>query len=436
MNYKFELLQELCDICKENDIKYFLYGTLMQAAYTDGVVNPKWDSYDVAVTGEGFLKLQQILSSDSFAAEHPDRVMESPLTNPNFPGFYANYVATDTLYFDFRDDFRWFRYKGMAIHILIIANRKKSKSKVARARNYLRRKYLMTLRTRPVRLKKRIPYDFFHFLFSLRGEAFRKKMFRDYVAGWRSVSEPSELYLADGRRASFKKDLWEKDVKKTLDDVTFPFPQICMRKIVKKRFYDLNVIRSEMLSYDEFLKMCREQNIDLEEVYRDRRKNRDAMVVGLRQGRKDKRYYNAAFYGTAIRRDISRRVEQCESKSLESPEYFEVIEEYLGDIQKQYKNGITPYVTMGIYLDAMRVFLKNNEEGYHSRSKIVRDILLQYAEKIPDHYFLQTPVIPESCYSEEETGKSAAELRELLVSRLNELVEEMEEDKEDNESQY
>ena len=428
MNYKFELLQELCKICKDNDIKYFLYGTLMQAAYTDGIVDPKWDSYDIAVTGEGYLKLQEILSSDSFIADHPNRALESPLTNPHFPGFYANYVATDTLYFDFRDDISWFQYKGMAIHILIIVNRKKTKSKIARIKSYIRRAYLMTLRTRPVRFSKRVPYDFFKFVFSLRGDAFKRKMFSDYIAGWKSTAEPSELYLADGRRSSFKKDLWEKAVEKTLDDVSFPFPQICMRKVVKKRFYDLNVIRSELLSYEDFQNMCQAQNINLEDVYRDRRKNRDAMVGGLREGRKDKRYYNAAFYGTAIRRDVSRRVEQCENRSLDSPEYYAVIEEYLEDLEKQYKNGITPYVTMGIYLDAMRLFLKNNEEGYHSRSKIVLKILLQYAEKIPDHYFLQTPVIPESCYSEEEIGKNAGQLRELLETRLNELVEEMDKD--------
>ena len=135
-----------------------------------------------------------------------------------------------------------------------------------------------------------------------------------------------------------------------------------------------------------------------------------------------KRYYNAAFYSTLIRHTTSNSVDQCAIKQLDSPEYYAIIEDYLDNMIKQYKNGITHYVTLDVYLDAMRVFLKNNEEEYHTRDKNVYNMMLSYAKRIPNHFFLKSPIVSDSCYSTEEIGKDEEQLREELKERLYELV--------------
>lgn len=429
MNYKFELLQELCTICRENDIQYYLYGTLMQAAYSDGIVDPQWDSYDIAVTGDGFRKLEKILTSESFIAEHPDRALESLLTNPSFPGFFANYVATDTLRFDFREGLDWYQNKGLPIHILIIANRNESTRK-ARLIKSLREGYLDTVHRREEGFFKRILRFFYNIIFAVGGSSLKQRMFNNYVNGWKSASKSSGLYLADGRYSTFKKKFWKTGSEKTLGGITFMAPQVCLRKKVYKQFYTLDVVHSDAMTFSEFEEMCRAQNIDLGTLSKDRKKQFSGMVTVLRQGRKDKRFYNAAFYSTMIRRDTSRKIDQCKVRSLDSPEYNAIIEEYLENIIEQTRNGVTPYVSMNVYMDAMKVFLKYSRELYHSRDKITYNIMMKYASQIPDHYFLKSPVVSESCYSEEENGKNEKQLREELEKRMHDLIWDEESQKE------
>lgn len=434
MGYQFDLLQELCTICKENQIDYYLYGTLMQAAYDQEEVDPNWDSYDIAVTGAGFRKLEGILTSKDFVDSHPNRALESLLTNPHFPGFHANYVATDTLRFDFRNDINWYQHKGLPIHVLIIANRDQNTRK-ARMTSRLRDAYLRIVHKRRG-FREWLFRLFYGAIFAVGGSSFKKRLFNNYLNSWKSASKASGLYLADGRYSTFKKNFWKKNAEKTLDGVVFSVPQKCLRKKVYHRLYNLDVIHSETMSYDEFCEMCRKQNIDLQQVYQQRLKQFRAMRLDLKQGRRDKKYYNSAFYSTSIRRDVSRRAAQCEVRSLESPEYYELMEEYLGYIVKHQKNGVTPYITQGLYMDAMKVLLQNNQEGYQSSRKTVYNMMIKYANKIPDHYFLKTDVVADACYSADEAGKDAVQLRKELEEKIHDLVwsEEPQEDENEEES--
>ena len=421
MNYKFELLQELCDICKDNDIDHFVYGSQMQAAYEDGEIDPEWDSYDIAVTAEGFCRLQNILTSDEFVAAHPNRAFESLHTNPHFPGFFANYVATDSLHFDFKNGFEWYQNKGHAIHILIIVNKgsMRIKPKIMR---HLRRGYIRAVRGQSDEAKEIILRAIYKVIFAVGGRSLKLKLFDDHLKCWESTEMPSGLFLADGRYVNFLKDFWAEGVEKTLGGVTFTFPQICLRRKVFQRLYNLNVLHADTIGYDGFVDLCRSRNIDLERLYRERKKERDSMLKALNRGRASKRYYNSAFYGTMIRGEVGKSVDMCKNRSLDSPEYYEIIEEYLENLIKQYNNGFTPYVTFDIFMDAMRVYLIENKKTYKSRDKVVYRTMIKYVDEIPSSHFRKSSIIPNSCYSEEELGKSESELRAALEDSIHDLV--------------
>ena len=425
MNFKFELLQELCTICRDNGIECYLYGTLLQSAYTEETVDPKWNSYDIVMTGEGYRALCGIVSSKEFKKDHPNRVLEDLSTNPFFPGFFANYVATDTLHIDFRDDPKWFQNKGMSIHILLLTNNVPDNIS-GKVVMFLRKAYLYTVSGSVSSFGDAVRSRLYQIIFSVCGRSLKNKLFDNYLNNWRSESKISSLYLADGRQQRFQKHFWESPEEKKLDGVIFTVPRQCSLLKLRRCYYSLDVIYSENMSYDDFRRLCSENDIDVREAYEQRKNNREAILDDMHTGRKNRRFYNAAFYCTLIRHNVSVSVERCEDRSLESPEYREVIEAYLEDLIAQYKNGITPYVSYSVYLDAMKAFIQQNLDVYHLSKGKVRRMLLKYMDRIPNHYFLQSPIIAASCYSAEEIGKGVEQIREELREAIILMVNESE----------
>ena len=403
MSFKFELLKEFCSFCKDNGIRCYLQGSLLHAAYTETPFNPNWDRITVAVTGAGFLKLHNLINSDSFSSTHPNRALESLLTNKYFPGLYAKYVATDTLHIDFRDKPEWFANKGLAITVLILVNKPEELK-----HSHILGQYLSN--NPPAQRVFQHSYRL------------RRKAFQIYLDQWRTLSENSGYYTPQGEFLHFVKDFWRSPVYKPIDGFDFPCPQHYIRARQLRSYYSLDTIHSETISFVEFQAICKKKSIDLTDVYNTRREHREDYAAPIAESRRSKRYYNAAFYSTMIRKEISHAIAECPSRDIKNEEYRIIIEEYLTRLIEQSKNGITPYISFDVFLDAVKVYILQNTETFHSRKAVLRRIVNRWIQRIPDSFFLRSPVVDEVCYSERDNEKSESQQREDLTKEIKALL--------------
>lgn len=403
MSLKFELLKEFSSFCHDNGIRCYLQGSLLRAAFEGEPFNPEWDRITVAVTGKGFLKLNRLMSTESFADEHPNRVLESLMTNDHFPGLYAKYVATDTLHIDFRDEPEWFANKGLAVTIMILVNHP----------NRLERVPVLGMYTseNPV-LKK---------LVQLSGR-FRRKVFQTYLNQWNSLSEGSGFYSPEGRVISFSKGFWKYPVKKSIDGFSFFCPRRFNRQQQRRPYYTLDSIHSECMTYDEFCALCSQRGISLQEIYADRHQHLDEYSEEIISVRKNKRYYNAAFYSTMIRKNTSEAIAACPVRDLNDADYKEIIEQYLGQLLTQSKNGITPYISHDVYIDAMKLYVQQNSDYFNTRRVVMKKLLKRHIERIPDRFLLYSPVVAQVCYSEKDASQDTRILRESLTKEVLRLL--------------
>ncbi len=403
MSFQFELLKEFSTFCRENGVRCFLQGTLLRAAYENSPFDPQWDQLTVAVTGKGFLKLQRLMSKPDFHKAHPNRALESLLTNDRFPGLYAKYVATDTLYINFRDNPKDFVNKGISITIVILVNHPRTLEQVGVLRQYLS--------DNPVN----------QFVVQHSGKL-RRKAFQAYLSQRNGVSENSGYYTPQGKTTLFTKGFWKSAEYRPIDGFSFLCPKRYAQLLANNTYYTLDTIHSEFMSYDEFRALCADKGIDLKTIYTARKEHRTQYSQRIALSRRNKRYYNAAFYSTMIRKEISEKIAGCPVRDLENEQYLEVIEQYLDYILEQSKNGITPYISFGVFTDAMKVLIAQNNEVFHRRKVVMKSRLTKIINKIPDSFFQYSPVVEAVCYSEKDELQDAEVLRKELARTLQSLL--------------
>lgn len=86
------LLREIDEICRENNIEFFLDGGSALGAVRHKGFLPWDDDADIVLTRENWLKFKKAVE------EHPrpDRVLADPATNPAYPMVYPRYCDTST----------------------------------------------------------------------------------------------------------------------------------------------------------------------------------------------------------------------------------------------------------------------------------------------------------------------------------------------------
>lgn len=120
-----ELLQEIDNICMENNIQYFLYGKTAAFAKRSGGFEGDAYSASVAMTEKDcykFIKCFEKLNCK-------DRYLESMLNSKNFPRVVLRYGNSNTLDFDVES---WGRYKNQGIHVDIEILRKAETNKYSK----------------------------------------------------------------------------------------------------------------------------------------------------------------------------------------------------------------------------------------------------------------------------------------------------------------
>lgn len=110
-----ELLDEIDDACKQNDLKYWLAGANALEGYLHQAFESKVRSLSIYMTLPDALKLQEYLLNQ----KRDDREVESLYTNDDFPNLMIKYCNTNTLYINLSRN-SGIKCMGMAVTIIIL----------------------------------------------------------------------------------------------------------------------------------------------------------------------------------------------------------------------------------------------------------------------------------------------------------------------------
>ena len=125
---RLKLLNEVDEICRENEIPYYLAGKILQQAVQyHRYIDPNGE-ITVAMTADNFRKFNKVIEKKHLK----NRAVESLENNPNFFRVVASYVDTDTM------DIPLIRFDTVnypGIHIVIEILRSKEMSKLTEMKN-------------------------------------------------------------------------------------------------------------------------------------------------------------------------------------------------------------------------------------------------------------------------------------------------------------
>lgn len=110
-----ELLDEVENICKVNDIDYFLSDHLAYYACTDHLYPDNFCDATIMMRTDDFNAFIDIVNKQN----NPDRCIESWLNNPTYAGFSARYVNKNSLMLDVPYIHRYKEY-GLSVNIDVI----------------------------------------------------------------------------------------------------------------------------------------------------------------------------------------------------------------------------------------------------------------------------------------------------------------------------
>lgn len=110
-----QLLCEIHEICEKHHITYYLSEELAVMASFDRDIPEHYISGAVVMTADDFRKFTEILEREP----RENRELESMKNSPLFPGFYANYVDTTTLFFDRKRIYN-VRHNGIFVRIKVL----------------------------------------------------------------------------------------------------------------------------------------------------------------------------------------------------------------------------------------------------------------------------------------------------------------------------
>lgn len=120
----FQLLKEIDEICKQNDIKYYLHADTAAMALKNGGYVDNYISTAVEMTTQDAVRFMNIVEENPRA----DRILEHMGNYAGYAGFSMKYVNTDTLYIPF-NYFDNYEHKGIGITIIFIRGSVKNKWK-------------------------------------------------------------------------------------------------------------------------------------------------------------------------------------------------------------------------------------------------------------------------------------------------------------------
>ena len=111
----FQLLTEIDDICRENNISYYLSCRTALSAYVNNEMNESWYNPSVMMTAAECRRFMKAVEEQN----RSDRVLESMLTHGKYPHFTLKYTDTESLCFMIkqRDNYK---VHGISIIINII----------------------------------------------------------------------------------------------------------------------------------------------------------------------------------------------------------------------------------------------------------------------------------------------------------------------------
>ena len=110
----YELLVEIDDICKENNIKYSLEGEVVRDAYCINNLGKNIIEADISMDTENIIKFYEVMKN----FEKEGRIFESVLNTKRKRTFMARYLKTDTCYMDLRRTKKVVnKFMGINIHL-------------------------------------------------------------------------------------------------------------------------------------------------------------------------------------------------------------------------------------------------------------------------------------------------------------------------------
>ncbi|MDY4692651.1 MAG: hypothetical protein SO401_03680 [Blautia sp.] len=117
----FTLLKEIRDICRKNDIVYFLSPKLALYGTVQGCV-PDSPGGEIIIKDSDMERFRKATEQEI----RKDRALESLENNPNFPGLFLRYEDKNTVCFRMNDGY--YRYPGIGINIYPIRQRADSRT--------------------------------------------------------------------------------------------------------------------------------------------------------------------------------------------------------------------------------------------------------------------------------------------------------------------
>ncbi|MCQ2530835.1 MAG: LicD family protein [Lachnospiraceae bacterium] len=230
-NVRLNLLNEIDDICKENNITYYLWNdSLLQAFFWQDYCNTKAD-LRIAMDTANIKKFIEAVNKKN----QPGRALNYMGNNEYYHRFNVKYCNTDTLDFhiNFNGEGDTF---GMYVSIEILRNRRNSK--IGNAMNTLLEVgYQMQSSFKAKRFRNTAAYDFVKVLMNLTGrKKFTSNLFNRLLKEGQKDNQ-EELYTVG---ESKKKTYYEKEWLGTpaelkLGDRFYPVPEKYKRVILKKR---------------------------------------------------------------------------------------------------------------------------------------------------------------------------------------------------------
>ena len=303
------LLEELDDICKENDIEYCISGRTAESLVRKGIIEDYDSEIIVLMTVENAEKFITATNGNL----KPDRAVEHMCNNPMFPNFGIRYTATDTFYYPLSNTSRY-TIKNRGIHIRIEIVRSQPSRGIAVKYNDMleigwrcNQNPYLGLRNP----KRFISMSYVRALMVSGRGNLGKHLFNKWCRKFKCTdpNDPQYYIRPKIRKILLSDNLFSTGFEKViLNGREYPVPRFIYHYAKHElsgskwpsydpdRSGDLSdsLLYSTMFSFDDYKKRMPQEGIDIDHIYKIRRKVQIAAVMVKPQNKVKNKGWNVA----------------------------------------------------------------------------------------------------------------------------------------------
>ena len=268
----YELLEEVVEICEDNNLKYVLAPKIVFRYYKTNDFEENFTMPEIYMTLPDCLKFIEIVNKNNRA----DRCLDYMMTNERYPSFNVSYVDTTKTYINLTRGFD-FKYFGMKVTINLVRNDVKKKHLAYYETGWEENSHRAKSRDRWQTNLVRFYIAQSH---KIHKDNYTKRLFKHFTKYYSRNPESEFVFVRTYRkkRVYFPRQLFRETmdieifgksyrIPKNYEDFIVPFYGVNWRYMDVPTYRYKNVIISDIIPYKDYINRLESIGITLSDVF-------------------------------------------------------------------------------------------------------------------------------------------------------------------------